>query len=593
MIESAKKRAEFLVVFAKDPAAPLQQHLDEIGVPVGTYTSWRNKFPEFASEITTLRARNGLKVQPHEAKHVVEVFKGNFVERRLHYFGFYTPWFQQETEKAYNRAKPGDIVMVLMPPEHGKTSFTEDYLTDKIARDKSTRITCLSEGQAMARKISSRIQRRLQANGPTPQLIKELGPFQPQLGEGGARQAWGVDAWSVYGSDEFDERDFTFPTGGWRSAIAGTRTDHLHIDDIQSKRSLSSTEEMWEIFTQDMLTRPGETGKTTGNGTRVGEHDFYERMDDEFRGETFYQKIEFPALVIDNLTGDVKPLWEFNPDYPERRGYTLEQLERQRKKVGEDAWWRNYMQQPRSTKFIVFSEEGIEKTKNRLRSINHRRDEIAGNTNDECWIGLDPSIGGRNVVCAVHPSADKLMLLDLQEDTDLPRNSAIANAVDQVARRCVARGWRPTKLVIEAMAFQKGLMEDESILEVAKRHGMRLESHLTGVNKYDENIGVPSMASSFEAGCIDVPYCTEYDVAVADGFFAQLRAWKPIRDKATGKLKFQRGNRLRQDQLMAFWFVWIWWSELRTNIAPQNASSAFQMSGLPYRPTSTGLLIPR
>jgi hypothetical protein len=101
------------------------------------------------------------------------------------------------------------------------------------------------------------------------------------------------------------------------------------------------------------------------------------------------------------------------------------------------------------------------------------------------------------------------------------------------------------------------------------------------------------MASSFEAGNIDLPYNTDYDQAVSDQFIAQLRAWKPVRDKATGKLKFQRGNRLRQDQLMAFWFTWIWWTELRTNITPQNASAAFQMAGLPYRPTSTGLLVPK
>jgi hypothetical protein len=180
----------------------------------------------------------------------------------------------------------------------------------------------------------------------------------------------------------------------------------------------------------------------------------------------------------------------------------------------------------------------------------------------------------------------------MREDVGRPRNSALAEVIDDVARRIEGRGWRPTKLVIEAMAFQKGLMEDEFIVETAKRHGMQLESHLTGNNKYDENIGIPSMASSFEAGSIDVPYNTEFDRAIADGLFAQLRAWKPIRDKSTGKLKFQRGTRLRQDQLMAFWFLWIWWTELRTNVVDYQASSAFNRAGLPYRPTGSGLLVP-
>lgn len=591
--EGGERREKFLESVRAHPGESIGFHCKAVGISTGTYSGWRIKLPDFAAEVTTLRAAAGVALRGQEKDKIIQRFDGNFVERRLYYFGFHTPWFQQETDRAYTKAKPGDIVLVLQPPEHGKTSFTEDHLTDHIARDKSVRITAISEGQAMARKISSRIMRRLQSGGPAQQLVKECGPFMPQTGEGGARQPWGVDAWSVYGADEFDERDFTFATGGWRSAVAGTRCDRLHVDDIQSKRSLTSTIEMWDIFRQDFLSRPGETGITTLNGTRVGEGDFYETMDDEFRGESFYQKIEYPALVIDHVSGELKPLWEFDPAHPERRGYTLESLERQRRKVGEDAWWRNYMQEPRTQKFIIFSEEGIAKSKNSLRSMNHNRTEIAGVTSDEAWLGLDPSIGGRNVVCAVHPSGEKLSLLDMQEDTDLPRNSAIAEAVDQVCRRISGRGWRPTKLVIEAMAFQKGLMEDESILAVAKRHGMRLESHLTGINKYDESIGIPSMASSFESGNIDLPYNTDFDQAVSDQFIAQLRAWKPVRDKQTGKLKFQRGNRLRQDQLMAFWFCWIWWTELRTNIVPQNLSTAFRMSGLPYTPTSTGLLIPR
>lgn len=560
-------------------------------VSAGTYRLWRKRDPEFAVAVDRIRS---IRRDSDEAKkNDPEFFKKlTFTQKRKRYFGFDTPWFQQATVDAYDKARPGDITLVLMPPEHGKTTLTEDDLTITIADDPNVLITCISESQNMARKMSNRLMRRLSSNGSALQLVVECGPFEPQTGEDAMRQAWSVDAWSVFKSTDKDARDYTFATGGWRSAIAGTRATRLHIDDIQSRRSLEQTSSIWGTFRQDMLSRPGETGTTSINGTRVGEQDFYERMDDEFRGEKFYRKIEFPAIIIDNAEGESKPLWEYDPI--SGTGYTMEQLDRLRKKVGEEAWWRNYMQKPQTTSLVVFSDECIEKSKNTMRSVNHRRNECSTFSNGECWITLDPSIGGINVVAALHPEADKLYLLDIQEDTDLMRNSSIANAIESVVQRVKARGFTTTMLVIEAMAFQKGLMEDEFITDVARRHGMRLESHLTGINKYDENIGIPSMASSFEAGAFDLPYATDYDKAVSDQLIAQLRAWKPTRDRITGKLKFKRGNQLRQDQLMAVWFAWIWWTELRTStLTDLRAGTTFTRAGLPFAPTRGGLLIPR
>jgi hypothetical protein len=143
------------------------------------------------------------------------------------------------------------------------------------------------------------------------------------------------------------------------------------------------------------------------------------------------------------------------------------------------------------------------------------------------------------------------------------------------------------------MAFQKGLVEDESFLSLRDKYGLRLETHQTGVNKYDEDIGIASLASSVEAGQIDLPWGDEQSEFMSEELIAQFRAWKPIRDRATGKIKFQRGNRLKQDQLMALWFGWIWWTTLRTNQPKVEASSAFSMHGLPFKPTNSGLMVPR
>ena len=136
----------------------------------------------------------------------------------------------------------------------------------------------------MARKILGRIRSRMEPHGPFPKYVAKYGPFVPQNQSGRkTAQSWGADYFNVFKKASHDERDYSMVSLGWRSKIAGTRTDHLHIDDIQSRVSLNLTEQMFEIFRQDWLTRPGENGRTSINGTRVGEGDFYEEpLGDDF-----------------------------------------------------------------------------------------------------------------------------------------------------------------------------------------------------------------------------------------------------------------------------------------------------------------------
>jgi len=109
---------------------------------------------------------------------------------------------------------------------------------------------------------------------------------------------------------------------------------------------------------------------------------------------------------------------------------------------------------------------------------------------------------------------------------------------------------RVTDLVIEAMNFQRGLARDERLREMQQHYGFAVREHLTGLNKYDENVGVPSMVTSFIKGDIVLPWAADdYTRNEVGELIRQLKAWKP---KA-------RGNKLRQDRVMALWFAWILW----------------------------------
>ena len=523
------------------------------GVTRSAYDKWRQRIPDFSERADSIR---------HDAlTRGEEAWDGSFASFRGNYFGHSSPWFHVQAIDAYENTQPGNLTLILWPPEHGKTTLAEDYFCYKLATNPEFRITVGSEGQDMSRKVLGRIRSRMEPQGPFPRYVAKFGPFVPQNQSGRkTAQTWGADYFDVYKKQRHDERDYSMVALGWRSKIAGTRTDHLHVDDIQSRVSLNLTEQMFEVFRQDWLTRPGENGRTTLNGTRVGEDDFYERVMTEIDSDIL-RVIKFPAIIINQDTKEPEPLW------PEM--FSMEKLDRIRRKVGEDAWSRNYMQEPSSAQSATFTDEAIQKCLSPLRSVNHEPPE-------DCtiYIGLDPALGSNNCVVAATPHEGKLKILFIREDTGLTRNEQILGVVEDTVLQCMRNGASVSDVVIEAMVFQKGLSRDERLIEMTERYGFRVREHLTGVNKYDETIGVPSMALSFMRGEIDIPYAGDKSTRhMMDQFIRQLKAWRPLK----------RGTRLRQDQVMAFWFIWILWRQRKQSFDLD--TSQFSFKGLPWSST--------
>ena len=557
---ASKERGESnrrLFLEAIEHHGKINDSLAIVGVTRSAYEKWRQRIPEFAAKVDAIRLKFALEGPPEEKT-------GSFEEFRFEHFGHSSPWFHIAAIDAYEKTPPGNITLILWPPEHGKTTLAEDYFCYKLATNPEFRITVGSEGQDMARKILGRIRSRMEPHGPFPKFVAKYGPFVPQNQSGRkTAQPWGADYFSVFKKNRHDERDYSMGSLGWRSKIAGTRTDHLHIDDIQSRVSLNLTEQMFEIFRQDWLTRPGENGRTTINGTRVGEDDFYERVMLQI-DEDILKVIRFPA-IINNAKGEPEPLW------PEM--FTMEQLDRIRRKVGDEAWSRNYMQEPSSSLTATFTDDAIKKCLHPLRSPLHDPPK-------DCtiYIGLDPALGGNNCVMAATPHEDKLKILFLREDIGFTRNEQILGVVEDAILRCRKNGASVSDVVIEAMVFQKGLARDQRLIEMTDLYGFRVREHLTGMNKYDETIGIPSMALSFMRGEIEIPYADDAPTRhQADELIRQLKSWRPL----------VRGTHLRQDRVMALWFIWILWRQRRA--AFQVDTSQFDYKALPYSKRRVGI----
>jgi hypothetical protein len=172
----------------------------------------------------------------------------------------------------------------------------------------------------------------------------------------------------------------------------------------------------------------------------------------------------------------------------------------------------------------------------------------------------------------------------IREDIGFERNEQIMSALESVVYWANEHG-NVTDVIIEDKNFQKGLMNDERLQDMSYRHGFSIRGHTTGWNKYDDDLGVASMATSFIKQEILLPWANDRNTEHEIGELKrQLYAWKPG----------ARGNKLRQDRVMALWFVWMLWRARRKSLEGlgSTAGAGFKRKTMPWTVNRTGLLVP-
>jgi len=537
---TAKHRRQQIFLEAVFAGKTIMEACRQCDVPYQTYRDWRTKDKQFAAKVDSARAE---QIQAFDT----EAWTGDFVTFRKSYFGYDTYYHQQQIVNAIEQTPPGGVTLVLVPPEFGKTTLIEDYCNYRIGMNPNVRITVVSEGQPHARKILNRVKRRMTDTHVGGLYIARFGPFYEGRQESSGRP-WAADFFTVLKADH-DERDYTMEARGWRSAVAGTRTDLLIVDDIQSARSVTHTPKMLDTFRQDFLTRPGKEGRTVIIGTRVGIGDFY---DEAILAGIIDEVVELPATDADGRSL-CPEMW---PD---------EALKKKRAQVGEEAWWRNYMQQPRQAGTLVFNDDMLEGAKDigrRLGQVRHGIRKICG---------LDPALTGGCALVNVAYDQNHFEILDAQVDYNLGSTEAILSRVEAAAAIHAFQ-----TLIVEGNAFQRGLVYDSRLHALSREYGFQVREHTTGRNKLDDDLGVARMPTSFIKGEVSIPYRDEPTQARMDHLIEQFANWRP----------HISGVKLRQDLVMATWFCWLDWQAIRqTAIQRSNTGKVRRAHMLPYQPT--------
>lgn len=547
--------------------------IEAVGITEQTYWQWRKQDPAFRDAMMSVRSAN-------YAEREVLNYK-EFGPFRQHYLDHQSPPFHIRAVTELEKLNDGEIMLMLWPPEHGKTSLLEDFATWKICCDRKVRITVGSERKEHGEKMIGTVRRRLEGDGEFVRIPADFGIFTD------GTTPWRAEAIRVTGSD-IDQRDFTMRTIGIDMSAQGIRADYFFIDDIQGTNSINRTKTIVHKIRQDWFTRSGAFGKIVMVGTRVAPDDVYEELLEE---NLIDRLLLFPAYKI---TEDVWPAPDrkcFRPKsnpvnlveaekvssflWPER--YNAQNYLTMRYNAGESAWARNFMQQTNAAGGGPFSESMLADASLPLVKIS---DPAPLNMPGIC-LGLDPGFGV-NATLAIAMSETKMRLLNWRLDHDLENNQQILAILEGFCGEYHNASHRIDTVIIEDKAFQKGLVNDEGLKELRRRYSFRITGHQTGVNKYDPDFGVAAMARSFERGEIELPGADDPRTRAArEVLDKQLLSWRAGR----------KGTQLVQDLTMALWFAWMVWRRRREHVGRKDVPS-WETSALPWAPTGSGLLVP-
>jgi hypothetical protein len=338
----------------------------------GSYRKARANHPQWAALVTEAAARH----------RQVELRPGQTYEKLSH-----SDWsklfchrshlaHQVEIAEALDRTEPGEMTLFNLWPGAGKSSVVVDWVTRKLAEDPDHRIMYVSESSKLVSDFVSQIQKRMTnqstvrlpggEDGDFSLLVSMYGPFYEPGQERRSKRPWGASEFTVARSTR-DEKDPSIAAYAISSVAYGSRADTLIVDDVQSQRSLSQTEKVLKTLRTTYFNRgtPSRPLRIFVIGTRIGRGDIYEALLDEGIVD---HKVELSATVFDPGRGRFVPrspaAWLLgNPKFDLDSMSSDEMLEaaivvmdRQRRRVGEEAWWANYEQAPMTVALSTFGE---------------------------------------------------------------------------------------------------------------------------------------------------------------------------------------------------------------------------------------------
>lgn len=413
-------------------------------------------------------------------------------------------------------------IMLMAPRSHAKsTCFTVNYPLWRIGNDPNVRILIVSAALSQSTSFLREIKSTMEKSTNYRKVFGDLFPADMMNAE-----KWTNTEIIVRRSAT--HKDPTVAVVGAGGAILSKRADLIICDDILSEensRTVEQREKIREWFFTTLMPVLEPDGRIIVVGTAWNLEDLYHEL---MKAPGYKVRKRYQAIT-DEAKKEV--LWQ------ERWSYeTLMDLKAD---SGSVAFNKSYMNIAISDEDAVFKRDWIDaaKTRGMYRSLIPAFDYATWDLGRvTITMGVDLAISKKSgsdftAFAVVAETKEGLKIpLWLEEDKLSPAETR--TRIIELAER-----YNPEIIIVENNAYQESLR-----IDLAETTSLPIRGYTTGGEKFDQEIGINSLAVEFENGKWVLPYSKE------DG-----RTIRIVDRLAEGMLQFPSGH--TRDILMALWFA--------------------------------------
>lgn len=412
---------------------------------------------------------------------------------------------------------------VMAPRNHAKsTCFTVVYPLWKIGNNPDVRILIVSNSSMQAQSFLREIKDKISKSQTYRKVFGDL--FPPDMKSPGEK--W-TDA-EIIVRRKATHKDPTVSAMGAGGSILSKRADIIICDDIlnlDNTRTVDQRAKIKQWYNEVLIPVLEPDGIMINVGTAWSLEDL---LHDQLRNKRYDVRRRYKALLPDNSV-----LWPQRWPYPKLMDLKTE--------VGSIAFNKSYQNEAMSAEDSVFKPQWIEAAKRygKDRYMQYKLDYSNWDLGKMAIaIGVDLAISKKetsdNTAFAVIGQTKLGAKIPLWLEQGKFSFGETQKKIIELAGR-----YNPDIIVVENNGYQEALRRD-----MAENTSLPIVGYSTGGEKYDENIGVQSIAVEFENEKWIFPYTDDEGAEYNREMIDRL---------SEGMLNFGSGH--TADILMATWFA--------------------------------------
>lgn len=414
-------------------------------------------------------------------------------------------------------------IMLEAPRDHSKsTSFTVVYPLHEIGQDHNVRIGIASNAADTAEGFTRQIRTIIDKDKKYQRIHGRLKPERPTM--------WRDDGF-IIDRENYKDKDPTVSAISYGGQVVSKRLDILICDDLLTFENTRTKEQrakmrdwFWTVLFP--LLKPG--GRLIIVGTAWNTQDLYEEL---LADSNFAVRLRYDAIVNEKqkLT-----LWP--------RRWSWEEMMMRKSSMGTLSFNRSYRNITANIDDSPFEESWLSAalSKGKMRRMIRRLDYSGWDLGEmTISIGVDLAISQKSK----SDFTAMAVVGRLKDGRKILLYAKRAKMTPAQTRRTIkelAEAFSPDIITVESNAYQASIQMD-----LAEETDLPIEAYNTGGEKYDEEIGINSIAVEFENGKWILPYASDdlYTVTMVDHLVTGMREFSPGGDEHT------------EDLLMALWFA--------------------------------------